>query len=189
VRVTAIGGDPALLHGVFVLATWNLSKKPKLIEYKILYSWTKKDPHLSEKSTQAGIKRACQAIVGACRDVTEPHPVGIDWTAYTGFMGRRLTAAILSFFMGYLTREFELYGFPVIMVSPAEVREQMGIPHNAPKEDVWHELRAMLDASQVKMRKSQASDLRDALVLSYLTAVGRSRHEAGQGLASHLSSG
>lgn len=190
-RITAIGGDPALRHGVFVLATWDLGKKPKLLDYKILYEWTKKNAHLSEKSTLAGIQRACRDIVRACgggKDIYGlSYPVGIDWTSSTGFMGRRITASVLSFFIGYLSREFEVYGFPVVIITPQEVREQLGLPKNVQKPTVWKLLRQMIDSKQknelsneigTKVEEDRLSDVRDALILSYLTAVGRSRSEA-----------
>lgn len=180
-RVTAIGGDPALRHGVFVLGEWDIGKKPKLVKYQILFSWTKRTAHLSEKSSLNGIQRASKQIVKACSEVIGRNtiPVGIDWTAHTGFMGRRITASVLSFFIGYLTKEFETYGYPVVIITPAEVRDAFGYHSHVPKQTIWEELRAMMEPEQTRgMQKETAEDLRDALVLSYLTAVGRSRSEA-----------
>lgn len=175
-RVSAIGGDPALRHGVFAFATWDLGKKPRLIEYQVLFAWTKKTAHLSEKSTLNGIQRACRTIVKECNKVPgATYPVAIDWTSSTGFMGRRITASVLSFFIGYLTREFETYGFPVIIITPAEVRGHFGLVSNVPKQTVWKELRSMMEPEHIPMKKEIAEDLRDALLLSYLAAVGRSR--------------
>lgn len=179
-KTTAIGGDPALRHGVFVKASWDLSKtkNPKLLDYEILFSWTKKTPHLSEQSSLNGIQRASRTIVKNCNKTPgATYPVAIDWVASTGFMGRRITASVLSFFIGYLTREFETYGFPVVIITPAEVRKHFGLANNVPKQTIWKELRGMMNPNQVVMKKETAEDLRDALVLSYLAAVGRSRND------------
>lgn len=190
--VTAIGGDPALRHGVFVIASWNLGRKPTLEEYEVVYSWSRKDFNLGEKSNLADIKKMSKAIADGCDSTRDNCPVGIDWTSSTGFMGRRIQASVLSFFIGYLSHELEFRGYPVVILSPQEVRTQLGINKNTPKENVWKELRRMLDREQAISTKEIASDvttkaeredligdLRDALLLSYLTAVGRSRHEAG----------
>lgn len=173
----ALGFDISLRHGTLIEATWDLSKdRQGLVEYDIINHWTKGNG-LNEQSTLDDLRRKAHTIL---QSFDGHHvggvPLGLDYDPTTAFWGRRIQASVLSFFVGYTIRTLELKGIPVVLISPAQVRRRLGLPHTAHKESIWELFNGL------KIRKMHdkwlASDLRDALVLSYLTARGNEGQRA-----------
>ena len=96
-------------------------------------------------------------------------PVAIDWTRFSVHMkSRKLQAVQLAFLLGYLTRGLQTQGYPVVFLSPAQVRKALGTG-SADKAQVWA---AFTEKVHIDMPNwdilLKNEDLRDSLILSYL---------------------
>lgn len=105
--------------------------------------------------------------------------IGIDWDLSEAFWGNRLAAGLKAFVGGYLYRAFIDSGFRPLVVSPAAVRQVLGLRSNAKKEVVWKAFDllhpgALLEGSE---------HVHDAVILGWAVhqaASNQSQHNTGR---------
>lgn len=187
-----LGIDLSLRHGAMVFGAWDLADEDHtLTSYDRIVIWdkvkTKKarsagrgkvKEGLQEKSTATDIRILTGEIYKALTrwerqtEIPANLPIAVDWDPLSIFWGRRRAASTLAFFAGYLGRAMENAGHPVVFISPDEVRSRLGMPKKISKEELW-----VLFPDILKEEEAN-SDVRDAMILTYLIGVTSGEYEA-----------
>ncbi len=162
------GLDISLTHGALVYGEWDTDRRVHTLkEYAVLYQWDKEDDvSLSEKSTLTDVRLFCLQVFDTLKDKEYTRlPIAVDWDPTVVFWGRRSSAVTLAFLVGYLSHTLEILGYPVVYITPAELREKLTSSRKSvTKGKIWSMF------PDLKKRVKGDSDVKDALVLSYLVA-------------------
>lgn len=171
--VRGFGLDLALRHGALVYGKWRIGRRlgDKLIKHKVVLEWGKKteagDIGIPQDASDLEIRKFCNEILKVLKSDKIPRvPIGIDWDPLSAYWGNKRQAVTLAFLAGYMARTLELLGFPVIFITPKEVRTRLELGARTKKALVW----ALFP--DIKRQKTSSEDMKDSLILSYLVARG-----------------
>lgn len=165
-KIGTYGFDPGLRHAVLLYTLFDFENKR--VEAEIAHQWTKKDPHLSISSTPLEISAFTQGII---KKVTEPAmAVGIEWDMNSVYMRtQKVQVVVTSFMIGYLSRGIQAKGFPMIFMTPAQLKGYFSIP---PRDDKkTYMARPLYDFQSWELPKLiyKDPDCYDAFLISYFT--------------------
>ena len=168
--IRGFGLDLALRHGSMVYGKWKLGRlEHKLIKDTVVFEWGKgtDNPGIPQDASDLEIRKFCTTVFKSMKSSRIPRvPIGVDWDPLSAYWGNKRQAVTLSFMAGYLARTLELLGYPVVFITPSEVRGRLEIGGRAKKKLVW----ALFP--EIRKHKTATEDMKDSLVLSYLVARG-----------------
>lgn len=167
----------ALRHGALVRATWDVpvDEPCSLVRYNVLLEW---DGRVGMNSPESDLMLLGNEIAHALAS-HEGATVGIDWDGSIPHWGGRKAQVKLAFLMGYVVRGCVANGVIPVFISPQSVRVALGLSKNLQKERVWQSAGLPADKAD--------SDVKDALLLSYIVLNGENRHRAGSTAQADLS--
>ena len=180
------GFDPGLRHGKLVKARFRPSRdnRLELIDWELKFSWPQKKSSMAPAIAQTGIGLKSPAreiydlanlLLDSVKEEGTNYPIGVDYTPNSGYWSRRVMQHIkLAFFMGYTTRTLHTLGWPVIFISPNEVRGHVGLSQKADKQQVW---KAYTSPGPLRIIKGvpNEEDLQDAILLAAIVAMVKHR--------------
>ena len=178
------GFDPAFRHGALVYSQFEFGRAGEpdnLSELKVVYAYDKK-AGIEVKSEPDAVFRLVQRITDPMRDLPR-YPVAIDWDPQSVYWrASSIQIVQLGLFLGYFTRTLHQMGFPVVYISPGEVREALGLKKKQALKEVMHEWFAQsctYDESYTGLlSNTRNTDYLDAAILAYL--VAKSTQNGGQ---------
>ena len=168
--IRGFGLDLALRHGAIVYGKWELGRLGHtLVKDIVVFEWGKgtDNPGIGQNASDLEIRKFCNIVFKKMKHSRIPRvPIGVDFDPNSVYWGNKKQAVTLSFMAGYMARCLELLGYPVIFITPKEVRGRLELGGRTNKKIVW----ALFP--EIRRHKTATEDMKDSLVLSYLVARG-----------------
>lgn len=177
--LTTYGFDPSFRHGALVESTFDL-KTPKLIRMEKAFLWEKSrrsspNSGFGEKSSPHEVFAFAQKIAHSL-STREVLPIACDWDPQSVYWrGSKIQVVQLAIFLGYFSRSVHSMGFPIVFVSPTQVRDSFGLPKTkasgVKKEILHYWFMQNVDLGKYTDELLENSDVMDSVILGYLLAL------------------
>lgn len=168
----AIGFDPSFRHGSLVFCEF---KDHQMVDLRIIYSWGKREGGIDYKRPITEAFQFCNPIINTLpqTNLEIAPPIAIDWEPQSVYWrATKLQVVQMGSVIGYLAHGFLQRGYPVVFITPAEVRKFFNIPLRSSEKDVVYEkfLRIVHGADDILKRYTRklALDIMDSIVLAYM---------------------
>lgn len=173
----SIGFDPSLRHGTMVQCKF---ERNALEDVTILAEWN------ARNSSGIDYKSSITSSFHFCNDLLKQlppsylyahvPPIAIDWDPQSVYWRAvKLQVVQMAAVLGYLSRGFLERGYPLVFISPREVRNFLGLPlKNCEKSEV-HEVflqRVSKVESYARGFSSKVRvDILDSIILAYIVDI------------------
>ena len=175
------GFDPSFRHGALVHATFQFGQdKDVLTNWNVIYSWSGKSAGFSPASPPAVVFGLSQQLLSPLKH-SPIQPIAIDWEPQSVYWrASRIQVVQLALFLGYVTRGMHAIGFPVVYLTPTDIRKFARLKNRQAEKIETHDwFCSQVDVSRYStFLTGKNTDFMDATILAYV--VSRSLSQGAQ---------